>query len=69
MATFVEFCLHLEQQLVLEQWALTRKLEISIPDFTDYLRLRLNGLVSDYKQIDQIYQVYQEWEKKMQSVE
>jgi len=54
MTTFTEFEIHLEQQLLLEQWALSRNIKgIDIPDFTDHLRY--HGFVVDYNEIDLIY--------------
>lgn len=54
MTTFIDFEIHLEQQLILEQWAVDRCVrDIDIPDFTDHLRY--HGFVADYDHIDLIY--------------
>ena len=54
MNRFIEFERHLEQQLVLERWAVDRCIrDIDIPDFTDHLIH--HGFVANYEHIDLIY--------------
>lgn len=57
MTRFIDFEIHLKQQLILEQWAVNRGIKgIDIPDFTDYLTH--HDFVVDYNEIDLIYK---EW--------
>ena len=53
---------HLEQQLTIELWSQNRGVNLSVPDFTDYV-FRDKQVVGDYNELDHLYQSWSDFMK------